>query len=48
MEKNENKTQEARKMQTKAINYAPQEEVLAEVERIIAANQKLMKKLAKM
>jgi hypothetical protein len=48
MEKKADKKQEARKMQTNAINYAPQEEVLAEVERIIAANQKLMKKLAKM
>ena len=47
MEKAEKK-QEARKMQTNQINYAPTEEVLAEVDRIIAANQKLMKKLAKM
>jgi|GEM_PF-1935828 len=40
--------EKVKKMYPKPIIYAPKEEVLAEVERIIEANQKLMKKLAKM
>jgi len=37
-----------KKMIHKSIQYIPEAEAMAEVEKIIAANQKLMKKLAKM
>ena len=37
-----------KKMTHKPIQYIPAEEAMAQVEKIIAANQKLMKKLAKM
>ena len=40
--------EKAKKTQNKTINYAPADEVMAEVEKIIAANKRLMKKLAKM